>query len=111
MGSVIRRDAGAIVVAGLLCGLVTALPPFSMVHGWSIDILTALRWEIFGKRHDPASSPAVVVAIDEETYETPPFKTSPTISIVESSQSCGTISSTILPSEPDQIFSCGQVAL
>ena len=38
------------------------------------------------------------------------FKTSPTISMVESSQSRGPISSMILPSEPDQIFSCGQVA-
>ena len=53
-------------------------PAFNFAHGLSIDILTALRWEMFGSRHDPAASPAVVVAIDEETYRTPPFKGSPT---------------------------------
>ena len=45
----------------------------------SIDILTLLRWEMFGPRRDPATIATVVVAIDEETYETPPFKGSPTI--------------------------------
>lgn len=48
-----------------------------MVHGLSIDVLTALRWEMFGRRQDPATSPAVVVAIDEETYQTAPFNGSP----------------------------------
>jgi class 3 adenylate cyclase/CHASE2 domain-containing sensor protein len=79
MGSVIRRDAVTIVVVALLCGLVTSLPPFSLIHGWSIDVLTALRWQVFGPRHDPASAPVAVIAIDEETYQTPPFKGSPTI--------------------------------
>jgi adenylate cyclase len=78
MGSVIRRDAVAIVLASLACGLVSVLPPFSLIHGWSIDALTALRWEVFGTRRDPASMPVAVIAIDEETYETPPFKGSPT---------------------------------
>ncbi len=50
---------------------------FDIAHGLSIDLLTALRWEMFGSRQDPASSPAVVVAIDEESYQTPPFKGSP----------------------------------
>ena len=74
---VTRRDAVAIMLAALLCGLVTALPPFNLIHGWSIDVLTALRWQAFGARHDPASTPVAVIAIDEETRETPPFKGSP----------------------------------
>src|SRR5450631_4252705 len=74
---VTRRDAVAIMLAALLCGLVTALPPFNLIHGWSIDFLTALRWQAFGARHDPASTPVAVIAIDEETRETPPFKGSP----------------------------------
>jgi adenylate cyclase len=78
MGSVIRRDAAAIVLVALACGLVTALPPFNFIHGWSIDALTALRWVAFGARHDPAATPVAVIAIDEETYDTPPFKGSPT---------------------------------
>ena len=79
MGSVTRRDAVVIVLASLACGLVSTLPPFKLVHGWSIDALTALRWELFGTRRDPASTPVAVIAIDEETYETPPFKGSPTL--------------------------------
>src|SRR2546430_6867669 len=55
------------------------LSPFSLAHGWSIDALTALRWEFFGARRDPASTPVAVIPIDEETYETPPFKGSPTL--------------------------------
>src|SRR5512140_3437798 len=78
MGSVIRRDAVAVIIVALACGLVTALPPLSLIHGWSIDALTALRWEVFGARHDPAAAPVAVIAIDEETYQTPPFKDSPT---------------------------------
>jgi adenylate cyclase len=73
------RDAAAIAAIALICAAVSVAPPLKVAHGWSIDILTALRWEIFGKRHDPASSPAVVVAIDEESYRAAPFKGSPTL--------------------------------
>ena len=55
------------------------LPFPRLAHGWSIDALTALRWEFFGARRDPASTPVAVIAIDEETYQTPPFKGSPTL--------------------------------
>jgi adenylate cyclase len=79
MGSATRRDVIAIVLVALATSLATALPPFNLIHGWSIDALTALRWEVFGNRRDPASTPVAVVAIDEETYETPPFKGSPTL--------------------------------
>ena len=72
------RDAIAVAVIVLVCATVSASPAFNFVHGLSIDILTALRWEMFGRRQDPAASPAVVVAIDEETYQTPPFKGTPT---------------------------------
>jgi hypothetical protein len=34
---------------------------------------------VFGTRRDPASRPVAVIAIDEETYETAPFKGSPTL--------------------------------
>jgi adenylate cyclase len=79
MGRVIRRDAVAIVLVALICGIVSALPSFKLIHGWSIDALTALRWEAFGARRDPGSAPVVVIALDEETSETPPFQGSPTI--------------------------------
>ena len=79
MGSAIRRDAAAIILVAVVCGLIPALPPLSFIHGWSLDALTALRWELFGARRDPASAPVAVIAIDEETYQTPPFKGSPTL--------------------------------
>jgi class 3 adenylate cyclase/CHASE2 domain-containing sensor protein len=79
MSGAIRRDVIAIILVALACGTAVVLPPFSFIHNWSIDALTALRWEVFGARHDPASSPVAIIAIDEETYETPPFKGSPTL--------------------------------
>ena len=79
MGRGIRRDAVAIILVAVASGLVSAFPPFSLAHGWSIDALTALRWEFFGARRDAASTPVAVIAIDEETYQTPPFKGSPTL--------------------------------
>lgn len=74
-----RRDSVAVALIAVACGVVFTLPPFNLIHGWSIDALTALRWEAFGTRRDPASTPVVVIAIDDETYETPPFKGSPTL--------------------------------
>src|SRR3954462_15987949 len=77
MSRAVRRDAVAIILVALACGVAFILPPFGFIHGWSIDALTVLRWEIFGSRHDPAATPVAVIAIDEETYESPPFKGSP----------------------------------
>ncbi|MEP6839228.1 MAG: adenylate/guanylate cyclase domain-containing protein [Bradyrhizobium sp.] len=71
------RDAAVIAAIALICAAISVSPPLKAVHGWSIDVLTALRWEMFGKRYDPATSPAVVVAIDEESYRAAPFKDSP----------------------------------
>ena len=79
MGRITKRDAAAIILVALVCGIVSGLPPFSLIHGWSIDVLTALRWEAFGVRRDPGVTPVVVIAIDDETYQTPPFKGSPTV--------------------------------
>ena len=77
MASLTRRDAAAILLAALVCGLVSVFPPASHIHGWSIDVLTALRWEIFGARSASISHPVAVIAIDEETREIPPFNGSP----------------------------------
>ena len=73
-----RRDAVAILVIAAISGLLSVLPPINLAHGWSIDALTALRWKLLGPHRDAAAAPVAVIAIDEETYETPPFKGSPT---------------------------------
>ncbi len=78
MGRGIRRDAIAIVLVALAGGVAFAFAPLNIVHGWSIDFLTAARFELFGPRQDGAAMPVAVIAIDEETYQTPPFKGSPT---------------------------------
>ena len=71
------RDLIAIGFIALACGALSASPLFDIAHGLSLDILTALRWQMFGGRVDPAASSAVVVALDEESYHTPPLEGSP----------------------------------
>ncbi|HEX9211375.1 MAG TPA: CHASE2 domain-containing protein, partial [Bradyrhizobium sp.] len=73
-----RRDIVAAILIALVAGAVFTSPPLQTLQGLSLDILTALRWKLIGDRRDPATSPVVVVAIDDETYDTPPFKGSPT---------------------------------
>ena len=73
-----RRDIVAAILIALVAGAVFTSPPLQMLQGLSLDILTALRGELIGDHRDPATSPVVVVAIDGETYDTPPFKGSPT---------------------------------
>jgi adenylate cyclase len=78
--NVIRaRDAGAAIAIALVAGVLAASPALDMLHGISIDALTALRWRLLGERHAPAQSPTVVIALDEETYNTTPFKGSPIV--------------------------------
>ena len=62
------RDAIAAAAIALACAGVAVSPALDRLHGLSLDLLTALRWEMFGNRHNPATSPTVVVAIDEESY-------------------------------------------
>jgi serine phosphatase RsbU (regulator of sigma subunit) len=52
---------------------------FDGLRGFSIDVLTMLRWRVFGNAQPPTSSRAVVVALDEETFRTPPFEGTPSI--------------------------------
>lgn len=73
-----RRDIVAAILIALLAGAIVTSPPFQTLQGLSLDILTALRGKLVGDHRDPATSPVVVVAIDGETYDTPPFKGSPT---------------------------------
>jgi adenylate cyclase len=74
-----RRDLLVAIVIALIAGTVVVLPPLDRLRGLTIDILTALHWRAFGQTHDPAASPVVVVALDEETYLTPPFAGTPSI--------------------------------
>ena len=66
-----------VAAIALVCAAASVSPVVRPIRGLSLDILTALRWEMFGRRQDPAASPAVVVAIDEESLRASPFKDSP----------------------------------
>lgn len=72
------RDIVAAILIALLTGAIFTSPLLHTLQGLSLDVLTALRGKLIGDRRDPAMSPVVVVAIDGETYDTPPFKGSPT---------------------------------
>lgn len=71
------RNRTVVAAIALVCAAASVSPVVRPIRGLSLDILTALRWEMFGRRQDPAASPAVVVAIDEESLRTAPFKGSP----------------------------------
>jgi adenylate cyclase len=76
-----RRNSKALamVAIAIVAATLAAAPGFQCLRGLSLDAATALRWRLFGDIHESSSSPAVVVALDEETYRTPPFKGTPTI--------------------------------
>src|SRR3954471_19641013 len=71
------RNRMVVAAIALVCAAASVSPVARPICGLSLDILTALRWELFGRSHDPAASPAVVVAIDEESLRTAPFNGSP----------------------------------
>jgi serine phosphatase RsbU (regulator of sigma subunit)/CHASE2 domain-containing sensor protein len=79
MDPVRLRAAAAAFLIALAAGLVAASPALDGLRGLSIDGLTMLRWRVFGDVPPPASSPAVVVALDEETFRTPPFEGTPSV--------------------------------
>ncbi len=79
LGGIRHRDIVAAVIIALVAGTLSALPAFDVLRGLSIDILTALRWHSIGPLHSAAASSAVVVALDEETYRTPPFEGTPNV--------------------------------
>jgi adenylate cyclase len=69
----------ALVAIALLSGALVASPAFDGLRGLSLDALTALRWRVVGNGREPSASPTVVVALDRDSYRTPPFKGTPTI--------------------------------
>jgi class 3 adenylate cyclase len=76
---ILRRDALAALIIALIAGIAVSLPTFDVLRGFSIDLLTALRWYGLGQTGAQSDSPVVVVALDEESYRTPPFEGTPTV--------------------------------
>ena len=63
----------------MIVGCAVSLPASNPMRGWSLDAETTLRWLAFGQRRPPGDSSTVVIALDDETYASPPFKGSPTM--------------------------------
>jgi class 3 adenylate cyclase/CHASE2 domain-containing sensor protein len=64
---------------GALFGFWAAAPGLDILGRLSVDLLLPLRHLAFGPLFPPAQSDVVVVAIDEETYRTPPFVDTPKV--------------------------------
>lgn len=73
-----KRDAVIAVCVAAVSALLT-LPLLARLDGLSGDILMMLRNAAFGQRFAPAASRAAVIAIDEESYRTPPFAGTPKV--------------------------------
>src|SRR5437764_7044940 len=73
------RDTLAVIAIALVATALILAPPLDRFHGVSIDVLTWLRWRFYERSHPAPESRTVVVALDEETYRTPPFAGTPAI--------------------------------
>jgi len=73
-----RDVAIAAVIALAFSGLLVH-PAFDRLYGLSIDVLYWMRDAVFESPHKPDESPTVVIAIEEETYRTPPFAGTPNV--------------------------------
>src|SRR5262245_26037670 len=74
-----RRDILAASLIACAVGAVLAVPAFDRLRGSSIDLLFWLRHEAFGQQYPTESSHVAIVALDEETYRTPPFAERPVV--------------------------------
>jgi class 3 adenylate cyclase/CHASE2 domain-containing sensor protein len=63
----------------MVAGLVAVLPPVRQFELRGIDWLLPLRHAVFGPLFPPAKSDVVVVAVDEQTYQTDPFRNTPKV--------------------------------
>ena len=73
------RDTIVTVVIVLIVTMLASLPPVDYFHGLDIDLLHWLRAETTTTDIKPADPPTVVVAIDEITHVSPPFKGIPKV--------------------------------
>jgi len=73
-----RDYAVSLLVSLGVCAAVI-LPSYDRLQGYSLDVLFALRNLVAPPHLDPNRSPVAIVAIDEKTYRTAPFKGVPKV--------------------------------
>jgi class 3 adenylate cyclase len=74
-----RRRLAVALVIGVVAGAVAALPMSRGFDRRGIDFLLPLRHLAYGPLFPPSQSDVVVVAVDEQTYRTPPFVNTPKV--------------------------------
>ena len=79
MFGTLRYTLTSALLVSFFSSVLFSLPQFDGLRNLSIDVLTRVRWSTFGHLHLPSKSRAVVVAIDEETYNREPFMGTPTL--------------------------------
>lgn len=67
------------VLLGLIAGAVSSLPQARAFDLYGIDYLLPLRHWAYGPLFPPSKSDVVVVAIDEQSYQTEPFANTPKV--------------------------------
>ncbi len=68
----------ATIVISIVAATLVAAPGTAFLRGLSLDVATALKWRLVAAIHENSPSPTVIVALDAETYRSPPFKGTPT---------------------------------
>lgn len=74
-----RRDLVVGALIAIVCALVLTTPIADRLQGLGIDTLYRLRDAVLPARYGPAESNVAIVAIDEESYQTPPFRGTPKV--------------------------------
>jgi len=74
-----RRRITTAVALALLTGFVATLPTARAFDLRGIDFLLPLRHQLFGPLFPPAKSDVVIVAVDEQTFNSPPFAGTPKV--------------------------------
>jgi adenylate cyclase len=74
-----RRRLAVAAVLALASGGLAWLPPASFATGLGIDVLLPLRHWWYGPLFAPSASDVAVVAIDEQSYRTEPFRNTPKV--------------------------------
>src|SRR5260370_4363870 len=72
-----RRDVAIAATLAVLVSTTAMLPVFDGWRASSIDVLFRLRQLAFGPLHPPETSPAVVIALDEESFRREPLADMP----------------------------------
>ena len=79
MRGAFRRDLLVALAIALVASGLLASPSANVLRGLSLDILVPLRHAVFGLRRPASAAAVAIVALDEETYRTPPFAGTPKV--------------------------------